>query len=120
MNEEKLQVLKMIEEGKITAEEGIKLLAAVEQRDWESVEGERKAKYLYIRVEDLHTGRKKVNLKVPFFLVNFGMKFLPKEAEGVTQRDLERVIEIARHGGLGEVLEVVDDEDGIKVKMWVE
>lgn len=119
MSEEKLQVLKMIQEGKITPEEGMKLLAAVE-RDWGILEGESKAKYLHIRVEDLDTGRKKVNLKIPFFLVNFGLKFLPKEAEGVSQRDLERVIEMARHGGIGEILEVVDDEDRIKVKMWLE
>lgn len=118
MSEEKLQVLKMIEEGKITAEEGVRLLAAVEDR---GVNGLNKTvKSLMVKVEELSTGRKKANLRIPFSLVNFGLKFIPKEAKGVTQQDIDQLIRMAEIGKMGEVLEVVDEEDGVRVKIWLE
>lgn len=118
MREEKLQVLKMIEEGKITAEEGVKLLAAVESE--ETRETHKGIKYLMIKVEDLNTGRKKANVKIPFFLVNFGLKFIPKEAKGITQDEINQLLYMAKMGKTGEVLEVMDEEDSVRVKIWLE
>ena len=118
MSEEKLQVLKMIEEGKITAEEGVKLLAAVEDKRVNGLN--KKVKSLMVKVEELSTGRKRVNLKIPFFLVNFGLKFIPKEAKGVSQEDIDQLLKMAEAGKMGEVLEVIDEEDGVRVKIWLE
>lgn len=118
MGDEKLQVLKMIEEGKITAEEGVKLLAAVEEKRGNDIN--KKVKALMVKVEEITTGRKKVNLKIPFFLVNFGLKFIPKEAKGVTQEEIDQLIKMAEAGRMGEVLEVIDEEDGVRVKIWLE
>lgn len=118
MSDERLQVLKMVEEGKITAEDAVKLLSAVDDKGSEGIH--KKVKYLMVRVEDLHSGRKKVNLKIPFFLVSFGMKFIPKEAKGVTQDDIDHIIRMAESGRTGEKLEIVDDEDSIKVLIWLE
>lgn len=121
MREEKLQVLKMIEEGKITAEEGVKLLAAVETEEKkESTDNNNNVKYLMIKVEDLNSGRKKANIKIPFFLVNFGLKFIPKEAKGITQEEINQLIQMAKMGKTGEVLEVMDEEDSVRVKIWLE
>jgi len=120
MKEEKLQVLKMIEEGKITAEEGVKLLAAVETEEQAKNTSSTSAKYLMIKVEDLYSGRKKANIKIPFFLVNFGLRFIPKEAKGVTQEELNQLIQMAKMGKTGETLEVMDEDDSVRVKIWLE
>ena len=118
MSDEKLQVLKMIEEGKITAEEGVKLLSAVESDN--KVEVNKNVKYLIVKVEDLNTGRKKANVKIPFFLVNFGLKFIPSEAKGITQQEIDHILHMAKTGNTGEVLEVIDEDDNIRVKIWLE
>src|SRR3990172_10408870 len=97
--EERMKILKMIEEGKISAEDGAKLLAALaESRRTPSPTpgmtlsgGE--ARWFRVRVTDLASGKPKVNVNIPMGLVNVGLKmgarFVP-DVEGV---DFTQVME---------------------------
>jgi hypothetical protein len=123
--EERLKILKMIEDGKISAEEGAKLLAALS-------EGRRGPgmptpprppggpRWLRIRVTDVHSGRSKASVQIPLDLVDAGMKigahFAP-EVEGV---DMDNVMQAIRSGMTGKIIDVMDDEDGEHVEIYVE
>jgi hypothetical protein len=119
-----MKILKMIEEGKLSAEEGTKLLAAlngpkspVPPRPPGMPGGPR---WLRIRVTDVRTGRSKASVQIPLALVDAGMKigahFAP-EVEGV---NMANVMEALRSGVTGKIIDVTDDEDGEHVEIYVE
>ena len=129
--EERMKILKMIEEGKISAEEGAKLLAAL--RDTRRGPGfatpprppgapgtPGSARWLRIRVTDIATGRSKASVQIPLALVDAGLKigahFAP-EVEGV---DMSNVMAAVRSGVTGKIIDVTDDEDGEHVEIYVE
>jgi hypothetical protein len=123
-SEERMKILKMIEEGKLSAEEGTKLLAALsEKRASTPPRGSGMpggARWLRIRVTDVRTGRSKASVQIPLALVDAGMKigahFAP-EVEGV---DMSNVMDAVRSGMTGKVIDVIDEEDGEHVEIYVE
>jgi SHOCT-like protein len=123
-SEERMKILKMIEEGKLSAEEGTKLLAALSEKRvptpprTSGMAGG--ARWLRIRVTDVRTGRSKASVQIPLALVDAGMKigahFAP-EVEGV---DMSNVLEAVRSGVTGKIIDVTDEEDGEHVEIYVE
>ncbi len=75
MNEEKSRILKMLEDKKITADEAMKLLDALDRTESRPTDRELKRKWLHVRVEK--DGKQTVNLKLPLSLLKFGFKFAP-------------------------------------------
>lgn len=72
-------MLKMIEEGKISAAEGAELLRAMETKGergpaLEPMKGTSNPRWFRVRVTDMQTGRNKVNVNIPMGLVNVGIK----------------------------------------------
>jgi len=122
--EERMQILRMIEEGKISAGEGAELLRALEKKDGgptaEPLRGASKPRWFRVRVTDVETGRNKVNVNIPMGLVNVGIKmgarFAP-EMEGVAYDELMDAI---RSGRQGKVIDITDNEDGERVEIFVE
>ena len=64
--EERLKILKMIEEGKVSAEEGAKLLAALASAKTSAGGGlsASGAKWLRVRVTDVKNGRSKATVQI--------------------------------------------------------
>jgi len=127
---ERLRILKMIEEGKISAEEGAKLLEALQESAGEPEpavplfhhrnEG---ARIVKIRVTDGDTGKVKVNLSFPFAVVDFLQGFIPrKEKEKLQEQgvDLDTLIAGVRSGQVGKVLDYEDEEEGHRIEVSVE
>ncbi len=122
--EERMQILKMVEEGKITAEEGAKLLAALA----ESTRGEKKAfrpetggaHWFRVRVTDLDTGKDKVNVNIPMGLVNVGLRMGARFAPEIEGMDLDQIVAAIRSGAQGKIVDVQDDEHGERVEIYVE
>jgi len=83
--EERMRVLKMIEEGKISAKEGARLLGALgrsdeqarRQRGTAEAGGEGGGRWLRLRVSDTRSGKTRVNLTIPIGLVNMGLQRRP-------------------------------------------
>ena len=126
-SEERMKILKMIEEGKISADEGSKLLSALSESRRGMPTSPRppgmpggSARWLRIRVTDTRTGRSKASVQIPLALVDAGMKigahFAP-EVEGV---DMTNVMEALRMGVTGKIIDVTDEEDGEHVEIYVE
>lgn len=120
--EERLQILKMIENGQISAEEGAQLLSALEEASdrEESQEKGGRAKWFRVRVTDKKTGKNKVNVNIPMGLVNVGMRIGAKFAPDMEDLDFGDMMDAIRSGARGKIVEVDDDEDGERVEIYVE
>jgi len=120
--EERMQILKMIENGQITAEEGARLLVALEEtRSGEQPEQHgRRAQWFRVRVTDLKSGKNKVNVNIPMGLVNVGMRMGAKFAPDMEGIDLDEIMATIKSGALGKIIDVEDNEDGERVEIYVE
>jgi hypothetical protein len=120
--EERMQILKMIEEGKISAEEGSKLLQALTGKDDKrrASAGADGARWLRVRVTDLDTGRNKVNVNIPMSLVNVGIKMGARFAPNVEGVNFEEISEAIKSGAQGKIIDVVDEDDGERVELFIE
>lgn len=120
--EERMQILKMIEDGKISAEEGAKLLQALsaqsDRRKTGPVGGE--ARWFRVRVTDLDSGKNKVNVNIPMGLVNVGIKMGARFAPNVEGLNYEEIAEAIKSGAQGKIIDVVDEEDGERVEIFIE
>lgn len=79
MNTERRQILEMLADKKITADEAEKLISALENQDVQSSTfgSSKKAKPKYLRVvveDDKQDGPSKVNIRVPMQLLHAGVK----------------------------------------------
>jgi hypothetical protein len=123
--EERMKILKMIEDGKITAEEGAKLLAALAdsrrtQPPSAAVGPGAAARWFRVRVTDVATGRTKVNVNLPMGLVNVGLKMSARFAPELDETQMQAIADALRTGLLGKVLDVVDEKDGEHVEVFIE
>jgi hypothetical protein len=121
-SDERIKILKMIEDGKITAEEGAKLLAALT----ESRKTPRKpplrgtsgtARWLRVRVTDMVTGKAKATVNLPLGLVDAGLNIASQYAPGI---DFGELVEAINAGAEGKIIDVLDEEDGEHVEIFIE
>jgi hypothetical protein len=124
--EERMKILKMVEEGKISAEEGAKLLAALAEsrRTPPPTPGlafaGSEARWFRVRITDLTTGKPKVNVNIPMGLVNVGLKMGARFAPGLEAEQMEAVAEALKTGATGKIVDVSDEESGEHVEIFVE
>jgi hypothetical protein len=125
--EERLKILKMIQEGTITAEEGAKLLKALTSSSQKprvhkpsaQIGG---AKWLRVRVTDMASGKSRVNVNLPLKLVDAGIniaaQFVPEEMDldGI----MTAVNEAINDNMIGKIVDVVDSEDGEHIEVFIE
>ena len=121
LKEEKMAILKMIETGKVTSEEGIELLNAVEEKKSEYLT--KKAKWLKIKVFD-PADDTRVNVNIPVALVDIGLKFATKMSPDLKESSLEEIdfkelSEAIKNGAEGKIVDI-DTSDGEKVEIIVE
>lgn len=132
--EERLKILTMLQEGKITADQAARLLEALES----ATKGVHKpptpptppsplshspaggGRWMRVRVTDTDSGKTRVNIRLPLNLVSsgikMGMRFAP-EVDGLDPNDLMAWV---RSGEVGQIVDVYDDEDGEHVEVFIE
>lgn len=132
--EERLKILNLLQEGKITAAEAARLLEALETSA-SAKPGARSGvgsnppyppspvsggKWLRVRVTDTNSGKTRVNVRLPLNLVGsgirMGMRFAP-EIEGL---DPNALMEWIQSGEMGQIVDVLDEEDGEHVEVFIE
>ncbi|MBI3960982.1 MAG: hypothetical protein HY328_19390 [Chloroflexi bacterium] len=128
-SEERMRVLRMIEEGKISAEEGTRLLKAIEKSSKKPgrrpsapqpvTPGENGGRWMRLRVSDTSSGRTKVNMTLPLGLVSMGLQVGARFVPEVNNLDVQQVRDALSSGVPGKILEVMDD-DGELVEIFVE
>lgn len=122
--EERMQILKMIEEGKISAGDGAELLRALDQdsrgQAARPLKGASAPRWFRVRVTDTATGRVKVNINIPMGLVNVGIKMGARFAPEVEGVNYDEIMEAIRSGQQGKIMDITDEEDGEHVEIFVE
>ncbi|MBM4050215.1 MAG: DUF2089 domain-containing protein [Planctomycetes bacterium] len=126
-SEERLEVLKRIEAREITAEEGAKLLEALDAGVCASESpvapppASLSGRWFRVRVTDLKTGKKKVSVNVPLALaelaLRMGARFGRTELIGP---DIARIVAALQADSQGKILDVEDEEGGEHVEIFVE
>ena len=115
--EERMMILRMIENGKISAEDGTRLIAALggsEQQAAPAAGGA--ARFMRIRVTDQVTGQQKVSVNLPMALVTFALRFVP-EGNNVDKQALQAAIDA---GLTGRIVDITDSDDGTHVEIFLE
>lgn len=121
-SEERLRILGMLQEGKITAEEANRLLSALGQSGARNTNStpNRQPRQLRVRITDTASGRNKVNVNIPVGVVNIGLKmgarFIPSDAD----IDIEQLKSAIDNGDVGKLVELEDTDSGERVEVWLE
>ncbi len=129
INEEKMQILKMIEEGKINSTEGLELLDAIENKGSQEIITQNNtsnysAKWLRVRVK-AEDDKTKVNVNIPISLVDIGFKiataYSPElQADELKGIDFEEIIKAIKNGAEGKIVDIYDEESNTTVEVFVE
>jgi len=127
MSEERMRILKMLEEGKISADDAAKLLAAVE--------GGTKAKgviccapgtarkVLHVEIQGEGDEKPRVNVNVPLELIRVAMSLIPKDARAKMEAkgiDLDNITQMIEDGVEGKIVEVEHEKKNGKERIVVE
>lgn len=121
--EERMKILRMIEDEKITAEEGAKLLSLLGSSQKTRTSARHRAaapRWLKVRVTDVKTGRSKASVQIPLSLVDAGMKIGAHFAPEIDGVEMDNVIDALKSGMTGKIIDVIDEEDGEHVEIFIE
>jgi hypothetical protein len=141
-SEERMKILRMIEENRISADQAALLLSSLEERPRETPSPEpqapqapqpfmpepaapapahaSKARWFRVQVTDTKSGKARVHVRLPLSLVGWGLKLGSRYTDELSGIDMDELMEALRSGEEGKLIEVVDEEDGEHVEIFVE
>jgi hypothetical protein len=123
--EERLKILKMVADGNISAEDGAKLLAALN-------EGRKaagtpapgpsggEARWFRVRISDTASGKTTTTVNIPLGLVNAGIKMGARFVPNWDSGQMEALTEALKSGASGKIIDVTDEDKGERVEIFVE
>lgn len=146
--EERMRILNMLQEGQVTPEQAAQLLQAIDEpparargaareqapaaqapAPERSVfpehlpppgEPGRAPRWLRVRVSNIETGRPKVNIRLPISLVGIGLKMGKQFAPEMEGMDFNELMKAVQEGDTGTFVDVIDEEDGEHVEIFLE
>lgn len=123
--EERMKILQLLEEQKITAADAERLLSNLDNLSNQSIKEERLVKrdrtkkFLRIEVND---NDDQVKVNVPLSLVKAAMSFIPKEAKVQLDNaniNIEDIIKLVEEGADGQLVDV-QTKDGTTVAIYID
>jgi hypothetical protein len=133
-SEERIKILKMVQDGKITADQAAELLKALESRSAPAsgtpgqaagqapggqTSGQR-GRWFRVRITDTASGKTRVNVRMPLSVVTAGMKMGMRFSPEVEGMDITQLAEVIQSGEVGQIVDVFDEDDGEHVEVFVE
>lgn len=129
---ERLRILQLLEQKKITAAEAADLLAALGQRGGEGRRRDRqrwlaeelappsdRARWFRVRVTDQRTGRTRTNVSMPISMVGFGLGFARRFRNIPGVGAVDDLFEAVRTGRRGTIFDV-SNEGGERVEILID
>jgi|SRR5579864_9397646 len=130
---DRLRILRMLEQGKITAAEAAELLAALGDRDREGPRRRERgrwvaeelappsdrAHFIRVRVTDERTGLVRTNVSVPIGMVGFGLGFARRFRSVPGVSVVDEVFDAVRSGRRGTIFDV-SNEGGQRVEIVID
>jgi hypothetical protein len=121
ISEERLRILKLIESGQVSAEEGGQLIEALaENQERDRPRGVVQPRVLRVRVTDVSSRRQKINVTIPVSLVGIGLKLGAKLARRMESANADQIMRAIEGGSLGRIFEMQDLDEGERVEIFVE
>lgn len=125
---ERLKILKMVQEKKISAEEGIELLDLISEKNPKGnnpipdseTQTRTPAQWFRVVVTDTQSGKTRVNVRLPVSLVNAGMKMGARFSPQIDGLDRKQLLDFLQSGTTGKVIDVLDDDGGEHVEVYIE
>ena len=122
-SQDRTEILRLIQGGKITTSEGIQLLNSLDKTltlPPAPKPGNTKGRWLRIRVTNLATQAPKVNVNLPLGLVSAGLRIGQRYAPELNGVDWDALLDEIQRGANGKLVEVEDQEDGERVEIFVD
>src|SRR5689334_3293801 len=121
ISEERLRILKMIESGQVSADQGSQLIEALgENQERDRPRSPAPPRILRVRVTDLNSRRQKVNVTIPVSLVGIGLKLGARLARRIESANADQIMRAIESGSTGRIFEVQDLDEGERVEIFVE
>ncbi len=133
MDQERLKILKMVEEKKINADEAATLMDAIERtttsrENARAASGGRQAngglgRSLRLRVSDSETGRARVNLCIPVGIAHVVKTLVPPQEMAKLEKQgfsLNSILDAIDGNTVGKVFEAEDDEHRAHIEISIE
>jgi hypothetical protein len=121
--EERMKILQMIQDGKISAEDGAKLLAAISEnagaKKASAFQRSRESRYMRVRVTDVKSGKTKVSVNLPLGLVDAGLNIAQNFMPDMGQDAASEISAAINEGMTGKIVDVLD-EDGEHIEIYIE
>ncbi len=130
--EDKKRILKMVEEGKLSSEEAIKLLEALDSSDkknifkeedkidedfFDIVPNKNGEKMLYVRVQSSDGSKVKVNIPIEFIKIMGSVSKAGNINLNDYDVDVDKLMEAIDKGLVGRIVEVEDGNDRVIVEI---
>ena len=130
--QDRLRVLELLEQQKITAAEASELLAALGDRSRDGRRRDRnrwlaeelapaadRARWFRVRVTDQRTGQLRTNVSVPIGMVGFGLGFARRFRHIPGVEHVDDLFEAVRAGRRGTIFDVAN-EGGERVEIFID
>ncbi len=125
--EERVKILKLIQDGKISPDQGVQLLEALQDPLRNKTEGPssqpkvvQAARWFRVSVTDTDTGKIRVNVRLPVNLITAGVKMGARFSPEVEGLDMDQLMALIKAGEIGKIVDVVDEKDGEHVEVFLE
>jgi hypothetical protein len=119
----------MVREGKISAEDGAQLLAAIDviaqptpppsKPDMPNP-SDKPGRWFHVKITDAANDKTRVNVRLPVSLIKVGMKMGAKFSPEVEKIDMDQLAEFISTGEIGQLVDIYDDEDGDHIEVFIE
>jgi hypothetical protein len=135
-SEERLKILQLLQDGKISADQAARLLEALETTPpggrgvpkgpgfptppTPPIPPAGGGRWLRVRVTDTDTGKTRVNVRLPLNLVGSGIRMGMRFAPEVDGLDVNELMSFIQSGEVGQIVDVYDEEDGEHVEVFIE
>lgn len=128
--EERMRILMMIQEGKVSAAEGARLIEALEESSDRPVPPSshpsrppsigRKPQYLRVLITDTDSGKSRVNVRLPVSLIDSGLRMGARFAPEIEGLDMEDLNAWLSSGEIGQIVDIFDEDDGEHIEVFLE
>ena len=131
--DERIKILKMVQDGRISAEQAVQLLEVLDtgtQRpstkqppqppNSPPAPGAKTGRWFRVLVTDTHTGKTRVNIRIPVGLVSAGMKMGARFSPQVEGLDAAQLIHHLNSGETGKILDVYNDDQGEHIEVFID
>ena len=128
-SEERIRILNMVQEGKISADEGSQLLAAIDTNGQPTPppakpempkSSDKTGRWFRVKIHDIQNDKQQVNVRLPVSLIRVGMKMGARFSPEVEKLDVDELIQLVNSGEIGQLVDVYDEEDGKHIEVYIE